>query len=253
MCRCLYAICGCIASIPWSTLVGVAAAVGGGSMVMTGAVVVREWQLPLHPEFAVLAMWALDVLLLERTLWYTIGLCCGDRCHCLCCVCKCRRSRFSACVCALYHVALNLAAWLSILTSTVIICIGTLVVASMGLLVRACDPAADAVARAAPLALAESYQDWMPLTGDGFRVLNSTTLAERLNDPDGPCNMRGEMVGAGELLPAGAMVLLVAQVMILTGFVSTRSAVEAAASAAVKSARHEREPLIAEVETIHNV
>jgi hypothetical protein len=41
--------------------------------------------------------------------------------------------------------------------------------------------------------------------------------------------------------------------MILTGFGSTRSAVEAAASAAVKSARHEREPLIAEVETIHNV
>ena len=41
--------------------------------------------------------------------------------------------------------------------------------------------------------------------------------------------------------------------LILTGFGSTRSAVEAAASAAVKSARHEREPLIAEVETIHNV
>ena len=49
-------------------------------------------------------------------------------------------------MCAIYHVGLNLAAWVSILTSMTLILMGTLLTAEMGLIARACDPAADAVA-----------------------------------------------------------------------------------------------------------
>ena len=55
MCRCLYAICGCIASIPWSTLVGVAAAVGGGFAVPDDDAADDVFPEPAAPKLDVIA------------------------------------------------------------------------------------------------------------------------------------------------------------------------------------------------------
>ena len=61
------------------------------------------------------------------------------------------------------------------------------------------------------------------------------------------CASRPDLVGAGEFVPAGSMLLLVAQILILTGFGSARSAVEAY-DTGKDYGKHERVGLLAEVE-----